>query len=337
MKYKVGIVGATGVVGQEMIRLLLDRSFPFLELQLFASERSAGKKIVVNQHKWIVEPTEISRFDDIDIVLMSAGAKISRSLAPKLQKKGCIIIDNSSAFRIDEMVPLVIPEINSEALAAHKGIIANPNCSTAIALMALCPLHKAFGLRRFFASTYQAVSGSGAAAINELEFQVRSWINKEVLKPSVYPHPIAFNLIPEVDAFLDDGYTKEEYKMLNESRKILNLPALRVSTTCVRVPVFRAHSIAINAEFAETIDMDKARAAIKNFDGAELCDVPEKHEYPMPFRYSEQSLCGVGRLRRDSAFENGLALWVSGDQLWKGAALNAIQIAECLGKNSLFK
>lgn len=245
------------------------------------------------------------------------------------------MIDNSSAFRMDDAVPLVIPEINPDALEKHQGIIANPNCSTAIALMALCPLHKTFGLRRFFAATYQAVSGSGAAAIGELKAQTQAWSDKKEPEPHVYPHPIAFNLIPEVDAFLDNGYTKEEYKMLNESRKILNLPALRASTTCVRVPVFRTHSIAINAEFAEPIDVNKARAAIEHFEGAELCDVPEKNQYPTPVGYTKKIACGVGRLRRDSAFENGLAFWVSGDQLWKGAALNAIQIAECLDKKQL--
>lgn len=335
MKYKIGIVGATGIVGQEMIRLLLDRSFPFKELRLFASAQSTGKKIAMDGHEWIVEPTQIDRFSNIDLVLMSAGAKMSNLLAADLQKKGCIVIDNSSAFRMDDAVPLVIPEINPDALEKHQGIIANPNCSTAIALMALCPLHKTFGLRRFFAATYQAVSGSGAAAIGELKAQTQAWSDKKEPEPHVYPHPIAFNLIPEVDAFLDNGYTKEEYKMLNESRKILNLPALRASTTCVRVPVFRTHSIAINAEFAEPIDVNKARAAIEHFEGAELCDVPEKNQYPTPVGYTKKIACGVGRLRRDSAFENGLAFWVSGDQLWKGAALNAIQIAECLDKKQL--
>jgi aspartate-semialdehyde dehydrogenase len=227
-------------------------------------------------------------------------------------------------------VPLVIPEINPEAMDNHKGILANPNCSTAIALMGLYPLHRAFGLTRFFASTYQAVSGTGAEAMRELDAQARAWARGETLAPKVYPHTINFNLIPQVDSFLEDGYTKEEMKMLNEGRKIMSLPDLKVTTTCVRVPVFRAHSIAISAEFARPVDLAVARQAIADFPGAELCDDPANKKYPMPLDYAGKEKCGVGRLRKDTLFDNGLSLWVSGDQLWKGAALNAIQIAETL-------
>jgi aspartate-semialdehyde dehydrogenase len=227
-------------------------------------------------------------------------------------------------------VPLVVPEINAHHLANHKGIIANPNCSTAIALMGLFPLHQAFGLKRFFASTYQAVSGTGAEAMRELDAQARAWAKGETLAPKVYPHTINFNLIPQVDSFLEDGYTKEEMKMLNEGRKIMDLPGLKVTTTCVRVPVFRAHSIAISAEFERPVDLAVARKAISAFPGSELCDDPANKKYPMPLDYAGKEKCGVGRLRKDTLFDNGISLWVSGDQLWKGAALNAIQIAEAL-------
>jgi aspartate-semialdehyde dehydrogenase len=232
-------------------------------------------------------------------------------------------------------VPLVIPEINPDAVDAHQGILANPNCSTAISLMGLYPLHKAFGLKSFIASTYQAVSGSGAGGLIELDQQARAWAKDEPLVKEVYPHQIAFNLLPHVDAFQDDGYTKEEMKMLNEGKKILGLADLRVTCTCVRVPVFRAHSISISAEFEKPVSVEAAKAAIEAFDGAELVDNPANLEYPMPIDYSEVVPCGVGRIRIDSVFENGLALWVTGDQLWKGAALNAIQIAELLHTKGL--
>ena len=252
-------------------------------------------------------------------------------------KSGCIVVDNSSAFRQDPDVPLVIPEINPEAVDNHKGILANPNCSTAISLMGLYPLHKAFGLKSFIASTYQAVSGSGAGGIIELEQQARAWVEGipgESIRKVVYPHQIAFNLIPHVDEFLEDGYTKEEMKMLNEGRKIMGIDDLRVTCTCVRVPVFRAHCISLSADFEKPVSVESAREAVLSFAGAELVDIPEKAEYPMPLNYSEVIPCGVGRIRRDSVFENGLALWVTGDQLWKGAALNAIQIVELLHNKS---
>jgi aspartate-semialdehyde dehydrogenase len=247
------------------------------------------------------------------------------------------VVDNSSAFRNDPEVPLVVPEINPEAVAAHKGIIANPNCSTAIALMGLYPLHQAFGLKRFIASTYQAVSGSGAGGLIELEQQTRAWAKGETLQKEVYPHQIAFNLIPHVDAFQEDGYTGEEMKMLHEGRKILGLGDLEVTCTCVRVPVFRAHSISISAEFERSVSVEQAREAVAGFEGAELVDDPEQGRYPMPLDYSEVVPCGVGRIRRDRVFANGLAFWVTGDQIWKGAALNAVQIAELLHDRGLVK
>lgn len=333
-QYAVGIVGATGAVGQELLRLLLKRAFP-AEIRLFASARSAGKEIRYGDFTGIVEEARPEIFDDLDIAIFSAGGDISRRLGPEAVKRGCLVIDNSSAFRMDPAVPLVIPEINAAALRRHSGIIANPNCSTAIALMGLYPLHRAFGLKRFFAATYQAVSGTGAEAMRELEQQVRSYVAGEPLEAKVYPYQIAFNVLPQVDSFTENGYTKEELKMLNEGRKIMDLPDLRVSTTCVRVPVMRAHSIAINAEFEKPVDLEKAAKVLAEFSGSEVLDEPEAKGYPMPLFYAEKVKCGVGRIRRDTAFENGLSFWVVGDQLWKGAALNAIQIAEVMLEQDL--
>ena len=330
MAYRIGIVGVTGAVGQELLALLEKRRFPVTELRPLASARSAGRKITFGGKEWTVQEAKPEAFAGLDAAIFSAGGSISLALAPEAVARGCVVIDNSSAFRMRDDVPLVVPEINADALDAHRGIVANPNCSTAITLMALAPLHRAFGLRRFFAATYQAVSGTGAEAMRELEEQLRAWARGESLAPKVYPHPIAFNLIPQVDSFLDDGYTKEEMKMLNEGRKILGHPTLRVSTTCVRVPVLRSHSIAVSAEFDRPVDVAVARAAIAAFPGAEVRDEPAARSYPMPLDYAGKEKCGVGRIRKDTLFENGLSLWVSGDQLWKGAALNAIQIAEAL-------
>ncbi len=327
-QYRVGIVGATGAVGAEVLRLLLKRAFPASEIRLLASARSAGKEIQCNDFTGVVEEAKPEAFEDLDIAIFSAGAGISRDLAPAAVERGCLVIDNSSAFRMDESVPLVIPEINPEAMRQHRGIIANPNCSTAIALMGLYPLHRAFGLKKVIAATYQAVSGSGAEAMRELENQVKDFVAGEPLQTKVYPYQIAFNVLPQVDSFLENGYTREELKMANESRKILDLADLRVSTTCVRVPVLRAHSMAINAEFERPVDVAEAAKVLEEFSGSEVVDDPATQQYPMPLFYAEKVKCGVGRIRRDLVFENGLAFWVVGDQLWKGAALNAIQIAE---------
>lgn len=332
MGYKVGIVGATGAVGQEFVSLIKDRNFPVSELKLFASARSAGKQIEANGQTYTIEEATKTCFEGLDFVLFSASGDISRELCPAAAAAGAVAIDNSSAFRMDPNVPLVVPEINPEAARAHKGIIANPNCSTAITLMGAYPLHKAFGLKRIFASTYQAVSGSGAEAMKELGDQVKAWAADEPIEKSVYPHQIAFNAIPHVDSFLDTGYTKEEMKMLNEGRKIMDLPDLKVSCTCVRVPVMRSHSISVNAEFERPVSIQAAREAIAAFSGVDLVDNPSENEYPMPLDYAGKVNCGVGRIRVDCALDNGLAFWVVGDQLWKGAALNAIQIMECLTK-----
>lgn len=326
--HKVGIVGATGAVGRELILLLEQRAYPVHAMRFFASRRSAGKTLTFAGAEIEVEDVEKADFADLDVVFFSAGGDLSRRLVPVASAAGALVIDNSSAFRMDPGVPLVVPEVNPRAFLEHRGIVANPNCSTAVALMALAPLHRVFGLRRFFASTYQAVSGAGASGQAELEDQLRSWASGAPLVSRVFPRQVAFNVLPQVDAFLDDGYTKEEMKMENESRKILGLPELRVSCTCVRVPVLRAHSIALSAEFDRPVDLEIAREAIRAFPGAELEDEPTQGRYPVPLDYSGKENCGVGRLRIDHAFDNGLSLWVTGDQLWKGAALNAIQIAE---------
>lgn len=337
MAYKVGILGATGAVGQEIIRLLHERKFPIAELRLLASARSAGKKHHYADQSWTIQEATPESFAGLDVCIFSAGGGQSKEFAQAAVDRGCIVIDNSSAFRMDPSVPLIVPEINPEAIDNHQGIIANPNCSTAITLMGLFPLHQAFGLKRFIASTYQAVSGSGAGGLAELEEQTRAWAKGEPMRSKVYPHQIAFNLLPHVDSFLEDGYTREEMKMLNEGQKIMGLGDLQVTCTCVRVPVFRAHSISISAEFERPVNIEVARAAIDAFDGAELVDDPTQSKYPMPLNYSEVVPCGVGRIRKDAVFENGIALWVTGDQLWKGAALNALQIAELLHAKHLMK
>lgn len=333
----VGIVGATGAVGQELLQLLHDRKFPLASLRLFASARSAGKVIEHAGRKYTVEEAKPGVFADVDVAFFAAGGSATRALAPDAVKAGCLVIDKSSHYRMDPAVPLVIPEINPEQLRRHKGIIANPNCSTAVTLMALWPLHLAFGLKRYFAATYQSVSGTGAEAIRELEDQIQSHVRGTPVTRKVYAHQIALNLIPQVDSFGPNGYTGEETKMMLESRKIMGLPDLKVSTTTVRVPVVRAHSVAVNAEFERPVSVEAARAAIAAFEGAELVDEPAKQLYPTPLDFTRRVKCGVGRIRVDTAFDNGLALWVSGDNLWKGAALNALQNAELMVREGLLR
>jgi len=328
--FTVGIVGATGAVGQELLRLLEDRNFPLSALRLFASGRSAGKTVQFAGRGIAVEEAGPGVFAQVDVAFFAAGGSVARALAPAAVKAGCLVIDKSSAFRLDPDVPLVIPEINPEALGRHKGIIANPNCSTAVALMGLWPLHQRFGLKRYIAATYQSVSGAGSAGVRELEAQVLAHTKGTVLRHEVFPHQIAFNVIPQVDSFGPNGYTVEETKMMLESRKIMGLPELPVSVTCVRVPVARAHSAAINAEFERPVSVEEAREAVAVFPGAELVDYPLSGEYPTPLDFSRRTKCGVGRIRLDTAFPNGLAFWASGDNLWKGAALNAVQIAELM-------
>jgi aspartate-semialdehyde dehydrogenase len=328
--YRVGIVGATGAVGQELIALLQARAFPLAELRPLASARSAGRSLDFGGQKLTVREATPEAFAGLDIAFFAAEGAIAKALAPEAVKRGCLVLDKSSAFRMAAGVPLVVPEINLDATRGHRGIIASPNCSTAVALMGLYPLHRLFGVRRVFFSTYQSVSGTGADAIDELEAQTRAYAAGQPLPRKVYPYQIFQNVIPQVDSFGADGYTGEETKMREESRKIMGLPELRVSATCVRVPVVRAHSVAISAEFERPVDLAAARQAITEFTGAVLVDEPARQAYPTPLDFSRQAKCGVGRLRVDTALDNGLALWVSGDNLWKGAALNSIQIAEAM-------
>src|SRR2546426_1696290 len=328
----VAVVGATGAVGIEMIKTLEKRNFPVGKLTLLASARSVGKKLRFRGEEITVKELTKDALTGIDIALFSAGARISKEFAPIAAQAGCVVVDNSSAFRMDDKVPLVIPEINAEDVKWHKGIIANPNCTTAITLMALYPLHAAFKVKRIFASSYQAVSGTGAKAIEELRRQIEQVVKGQSVTTEVYPHQIAFNVLPHVDSFLQDGYTKEEMKMQDEGRKIMHHPTFRASVTCVRVPVYRAHSVAVNAEFEKPVTVESARKVLKQAPGLQVIDEPGENEYPQPLDWAEQDDCAVGRLRRDCALDNGLAFWVSGDQLLKGAALNAIQIAEELLK-----
>jgi aspartate-semialdehyde dehydrogenase len=352
--YHIAVVGATGAVGQELMRVLERRSFPVASLRPIASARSAGKSIRFHDESIPVREVADDSFEKIDIAFFSAGGEISRGYVPIACQADAICIDNSSVFRMEPHVPLVIPEINAEDVKLHRGLIANPNCTTAITLMALYPLHRVFGVRRIFAASYQAVSGSGARAINELTQQIKNWAEEEQLcsrRPpgdatrgelsshghasqseaaTVYPHPIAFNLLPHVDSFLDSGYTREEMKMQNEARKIMRLPGLRASVTCVRVPVYRAHSVAVSAEFEKPVSLERAREVLAKAPGLELVDEPLRNHYPTPISVTGKDNCQVGRLRVDCAFDNGLSFWVSGDQLLKGAALNAVQIAELL-------
>jgi len=331
-KPNVAVVGATGAVGLEMIKTLEKRNFPVGQLTLLASARSAGKTLPFRGRQIPVKELTKDSFAGVDLALFSAGGAISKEFAPIAVKAGCVVIDNSNAFRMDDGVPLVIPEINAGDLKHHHGIIANPNCTTAITLMALYPLHQAFGVTRIFASSYQAVSGTGAKAIEELKRQVGQVVAGQPVTREVYPHQIAFNVLPHVDVFLPNGYTKEEAKMENEGRKIMHHPAFRASVTCVRVPVYRAHSIAVSAEFQRPVTLAAARTALEKAPGLDVVDDPAKKEYPLPLAAAEQYNCQVGRLRLDCALDNGLCFWVAGDQLLKGAALNAVQIAEELMK-----
>ena len=326
----IAIVGATGAVGIEMMKTLEKRNFPVGKLTLLASAKSAGKSLPFRGEEVRVQELREDSFGGVDVALFSAGGSISLKYAPFATQAGAVVVDNSSAFRLREDVPLVVPEINAADIAGNRGIIANPNCTTAISLMALYPLHQAFGVRRIWASSYQAVSGTGAQAIEELREQVQAIAEGRPVVKKVYPHQIAFNVLPHVDAFLDTGYTKEEMKMQNEGRRIMHHEAFRASVTCVRVPVYRAHSIAISAEFEKPITVEAARAVLSRAPGLDVVDDPATNTYPLPLYVAERDNCQVGRLRMDCALDNGLAFWVAGDQLLKGAALNAVQIAEAL-------
>jgi len=327
----VAIAGATGAVGEEILQCLDERDFPVAKLTLLASARSAGKTIPFRGEDIVVEELTHDSFEGVDVALFSAGGGISKEFGPSAAKAGATVVDNSSAFRMDDDVPLIVPEINPEAAKnATRGIIANPNCTTIITLMALAPLHRQFGLKSIIASSYQAVSGSGAKGIAELEAQVDAIVKGEPVVQEIYPNQIAFNCIPQVDVAGENGYTKEEMKMQNEGRKILDLPSLLASVTCVRVPIYRSHSISISADFETPPTVDAARAAIDAFPGVGVMDDREAGKFPTPLDATNGDDCFVGRIRKDLVFPGGLSLWVVGDQVRKGAALNAVQIAELL-------
>ncbi len=326
--YSVAIVGATGAVGQTMLRVLEERKFPVRDLRCFASERSAGKTVTFSGEDVRVEPLAAGVFRGIEIALFSAGGARSLEFAPQAVAAGAIAIDNSSAFRMDPTVPLVVPEINAHAAKEHRGLLAVPNCTTIVMVMALKPLHDAARVTRVVATSFQAVSGAGAQAVEELKSQTLAWARGKPLETRVFPHRIAFNLLPHIDAFLENGYTKEEMKLQNETRKILEAPGIRVSATTVRVPVFTAHSVSVHAETERKVTAALARELFGRFPGLRLWDDPQKNRYPMPILVEGQDDCFVGRIREDCSLEHGLAFWVVGDQLRKGAATNAVQIAE---------
>ena len=332
----IAIVGATGAVGREMLICLAEEQIAFSKLTLLASARSAGKVITFQDRDFIVEELTSEAFSGVDIALFAASGETSLEYASHAVAAGAVVIDNSSAYRMDDEVPLVVPEINPDAaINPGKGIIANPNCTTIISLMALAPLHRAFGLKSIIASSYQAVSGSGAAGIIELDSQIEALVKGGEIKKEVYPHQIVSNVIPHVDVFKEDGYTKEENKMLNESRKILDVADLKVTCTCVRVPVHRSHSVSMTAQFEKPITVASAQAVYgESTPGVKLCDDPSKELYPPPRDTSNKNDCLVGRIRMDRVIDNGLALWAVGDQVKKGAALNAVQIAKLLLQQS---
>lgn len=330
--FNVAVAGATGAVGVEMVKTLEKRNFPVKNLKLLASARSVGKTMKFKGEDVVIEEMTHDSFKGVDIALFSAGGDISREYRPFVVESGAVMIDNSSAFRMDDDVPLVVPEVNAEDIKLHKGVIANPNCTTAIMLVAVAPLHRAKGLRRIVAATYQAASGAGAKGMHELIVQAREVLDGKAVNPVAFAHQIAFNLIPHIDAFKENGYTKEELKMLNESRKMLHLPELLVSCTCVRIPVLRAHSEALNLEFENDITPEEARAIIEAAPGVQLVDDPADKRYPMPLDATEKYDVLCGRIRQDISRNDkrGLDIFVSGDQVLKGAALNAVQIAELL-------
>lgn len=342
-KYNVAILGATGAVGQEFLNLIEERNFPFANLKMLASKRSAGKKIQFMGKEYTVEETSEDSFKDVQIALF-AGGSASKVFAPAAVKAGAVVIDNSSAFRMDPEVPLVVPEVNPEAIAQHKGIIANPNCSTIIMVMALKPLYDVSKIKRIVVSTYQAVSGGGKEAMAELDDQIKAIANGGEIVANILPgaslkkhYQIASNLIPQIDVFMDNLYTKEEMKMVNETKKIMCDDDIRVTATTVRVPVMRSHAESVNVEFENEVSVEKAREVLAAFPGVILTDNPDEQIYPMPLDTAGKDDVEVGRIRKDFSTENALNFWVCGDQIRKGAALNALQIAEYMIQNDMIK
>lgn len=331
-KYNVAIAGATGAVGETFLKILSERHFPIDNLKLLASSRSAGRKIIYEGKEYEIEEMTHDSFNDVDIALFSAGGDRSKEFAPSAAKAGAVVIDNSSAFRMDNDVPLVVPEVNPDDAFKHNGIIANPNCTTIIMVVALKPLHDFSKIKRVVVSSYQSASGAGAQGMYELEEQAKAWAKGEKLKVENFQYQLLFNVIPHVDKFMDNGYTKEEMKMYNETKKIIGDSDVQVSATCVRVPVLTAHSESVFVETENKITAEKARELFAGAKGLQVLDNPSKNEYPMPLYAAGKDDCYVGRIREDISCENALSFWVCGDQLRKGAALNAIQIAELLIK-----
>lgn len=335
--YRIAILGATGAVGTELVKLLEEREFPVAELRLLASPRSAGQKLDFRTETLTVEALAEASFKNIDIVLASAGGSLSKTWLPKAVEAGAVAIDNSSAFRMNPDVPLVVPEVNPQAARDHHGIIANPNCTTILMAVAIWPLHQEQPIRRIVAATYQSASGAGARAMEELKIQARAILDGKEPQPEVLPYPLAFNLFPHNSPLTESGYCEEELKMVNETRKIFGTPELRITATCVRVPVLRAHSEAINLEFDSPFEVDKARQILSQAPGVQLVENWQTNYFPMPIEATGRDDVLVGRIRQDLSHPSGLELWLSGDQIRKGAALNAVQIAELLASHNLVR
>ncbi|MFP4370986.1 MAG: aspartate-semialdehyde dehydrogenase [Halanaerobium sp.] len=334
-KYNLAVVGATGLVGREMLKTLSQRSFPIDQLKVIASERSEGKKIQFEDRELTVETVKEGTFEEIDIALFSAGSGISKKIAPQVKKAGGIVVDNSNAFRMDPEAPLVVPEVNGEDLKEHQQIIANPNCSTIQMVMLLKPLAEKYGLKRLVINTYQAVSGAGKKAVDELIEQTKAYLNKKEIKNENFNHQIAFNAIPQIDVFLDNDYTKEEMKMVNETHKILHDPELPVTATCVRIPVIFGHGESLNIELNNQFEIENIKELFAQTKNVELIDDPAQEKYPLQIDTENNDNVLVGRIRRDNSVENGINLWLTANNLRKGAALNAVQIAEYLIENDL--
>lgn len=333
---RLAVVGATGAVGQEMLKVLAERKFNIKELICLADPKEAGAKVKYNGEEFIVRGATPEAFKDADLALFAVGTDISKMLAPEAVKHNCVVIDNSYAFRLEQDVPLVVPEVNAFDIEKHHGIIANPNCSTIIMVVAINPIHLAAGLTRVVVSTYQAVSGAGKAGIDELREHTQKYLQGEKANPEVFQHPIAFNLIPHIDVFLDGGYTREEMKMVWETRKIMHCPELAIAPTTVRVPVFRSHSESINVETEKELSVDQVKQILKNAPGIVLQDDPSNNQYPMPLYTSNTDEVYVGRIRKDISTDKGIVLWVAADQIRKGAATNAIQIAQIVADKNLY-
>jgi aspartate-semialdehyde dehydrogenase len=331
-RYNVAVVGATGAVGNEMVSILEERNFPVAHLKLLASTRGSGTKMEFKGNEYIVEVLNETSFGGVDIGLFSAGGSVSEKFAPLAGKAGCVVIDNTSAFRMDPQVPLVVPEVNPHAIAQYpkKNIISNPNCSTIQMVVALKPIHDVARIKRIVVSTYQAVSGTGKRAIKELESQVLAIYNNKEIEKAVYPHQIAFNCLPHIDVFFDNGYTKEEMKMVNETRKIMEDDSIGVTATTVRVPVFYGHSESVNIETEKKIAPDQVREILSKAPGIVVVDNPKKFEYPLAIHAVGKDETFVGRIRADESIPNGINMWIVSDNIRKGAALNAVQIAEIL-------